>query len=870
MATVTFKIITFSIITAQSYYLSPSLLTPEQSISYCRDHCGSDLASFHSFEDYQKAIATIQLTLSPNLNESIWIGLITNISDSMINSSWSDGTPFDFASDRMQYPWNDDTQWRITAEHYGNHLCTYIDIETDSFTWQNVHCYDPTPWPNSGQLKHPLCNHCNGALNKYILRSVHKEYQLAQEECQSLFGTSLGSIHTSRDFYEAQYLCAFWNAYRSRSEINCWLGANDEEEEDVWVYEDGSMFDLGSDLSGGEFPWYRGRPDNSGGNQNYLEIAHDKDDLINDVRITDDLIPICNYPSALCESMNIWMIIEGESNMNRMDMDCAMEMNGSYSFVVTDKQWDNDEDMLQIDYLLSIIEDENRTNGTVEIVIYDTFCQYLVYGIGVAENIRYMFIGTNVDDNYTEIGRMNITNSPQYSLNMKVNDTGFILTVGYDNNLKQQLAADFSVGFSNRSSGYIGLRGIGDLHTIARSLYVSGTVTQMTDDNTLDISENCNPTTSPTVNPTQFYSTTSFITTDENDEYGIIVVITFHYPFDANNTKSIVTILNSSLTNIINDTLKDNCVDEYKITPIRRVDLNITILNVTMIVCDKTSQNQLISAIETDNNLQRTLVTKINKDPDIPLSIEDDIINVDTDKVLISTEKEKEKETSITSTNSTKYDEPEPVEQESDEGWKPDLVHIILAGLLVSLCLFLGIVFMWRNKNKNDDIIEKHMSEQVPSNSVGFTNKTAKTAKYHSEGNHNSNISKSSNYYTEGTRSSKIQPGTGRESENMKINMMTPGGDYEDEDNSDEYVENDDAGSMEKESEPIISNEKPYKTPEPPPRKVDQNMQMSMDVDQIEMANAAQSDEDVNNEHGMSILPGTATGGECVDHNTSQ
>lgn len=55
---------------------------------------------------------------------------------------------------------------------------------------------------------------------------------------------------------------ATWGFVKSLSKAPLWLGATDEKTEAEWVWVDGSKMEFTS--------WYKGQPDNAGGNEHYL------------------------------------------------------------------------------------------------------------------------------------------------------------------------------------------------------------------------------------------------------------------------------------------------------------------------------------------------------------------------------------------------------------------------------------------------------------------------------------------------------------------------------------------------------------------------------------------------------------------------
>eukprot|EP01084_Bolivina_argentea_P068619 124896_1 len=108
--------------------------------------------------------------------------------------------------------------------------------------------------------------------------------------CSFACYTNLASIHNASQNNEAKSLC-------SNQAINCWIGLSNRNSQ--WIWNDGSLFNYGTDTSGGIYPWSNEntweQPDGSGNCVNIY--ANDKD--WDDGSCTASGYAICNYPTPI-------------------------------------------------------------------------------------------------------------------------------------------------------------------------------------------------------------------------------------------------------------------------------------------------------------------------------------------------------------------------------------------------------------------------------------------------------------------------------------------------------------------------------------------------------------------------------------------
>ncbi|XP_039878719.1 rhamnose-binding lectin-like [Simochromis diagramma] len=103
----------------------------------------------------------------------------------------------------------------------------------------------------------------------FIFKSSMKTWTDAESSCQTL-GGNLASYHSTAEYTFIREL--IYTA--AGSYPTTWVGGNDRETETVWKWSDGSQFDFTN--------WGSGQPDNSGGDQDCMEINRGGRDYVND------------------------------------------------------------------------------------------------------------------------------------------------------------------------------------------------------------------------------------------------------------------------------------------------------------------------------------------------------------------------------------------------------------------------------------------------------------------------------------------------------------------------------------------------------------------------------------------------------------
>ena len=223
-----------------------------------------------------------------------------------------------------------------------------------------------------------MCDSCVGKMNKYLLVRKELNFVDAESYCLNAFGTTLASIHSQLDHFEATILC--------RSLKNdCWIGLNYDSRAETFVWKNGTSIDFGDDVVS-EF-------NISSKNEHCVIIDAKHGFIIN--HDCEDVSPyfLCNKPSELYHETK-WTrhgdVVWTNSSEIRSE-------NVSTS-VINDKVWVYDDDIWIIDYFFTIHNVYNNY-GESGVMIYHEFDineLYYYVGIGINESANdadtYIFI----------------------------------------------------------------------------------------------------------------------------------------------------------------------------------------------------------------------------------------------------------------------------------------------------------------------------------------------------------------------------------------------------------------------------------------------------------------------------------------------
>uniref|UniRef100_A0A3B4HDM3 Ladderlectin-like n=1 Tax=Pundamilia nyererei TaxID=303518 RepID=A0A3B4HDM3_9CICH len=114
----------------------------------------------------------------------------------------------------------------------------------------------------------------------FLFDSSQKTWTDAESSCQTL-GGNLASFHSTAEYtFIRELICTAAGSYP-----RAWVGGNDRENvsETVWKWSDGSQFDFTN--------WRSGQPNNSGGDQDCMEINFG--DYVNDVGCRGNSSSVC-------------------------------------------------------------------------------------------------------------------------------------------------------------------------------------------------------------------------------------------------------------------------------------------------------------------------------------------------------------------------------------------------------------------------------------------------------------------------------------------------------------------------------------------------------------------------------------------------
>eukprot|EP01084_Bolivina_argentea_P097001 174360_1 len=269
------------------HYISQLKFTWGIANAFCQSQCSSNLASVDGhFNNLYLGLHSQKHEINNNLwigllrqnnTYSHWIGDATNTYGIINGDPWTSGAP-----DNL-FP-----------------QCTAV-VSDGSLQWDDIPC---------NQFNNFACNNCDGRINKYLPIVGTFTKDAAETTCSNTFRTSLGSIHSDKDMNEAKHVCNIANSAK-----NCWIGLSDSDNENEFLWSDGTDFDWGYNISGGIYPWIAGTPRleaNSGDMFNcvHLNPVFDFQWVDNGCAVNLN-VALCGKPSLFCT--NDWIIVEGNN-----------------------------------------------------------------------------------------------------------------------------------------------------------------------------------------------------------------------------------------------------------------------------------------------------------------------------------------------------------------------------------------------------------------------------------------------------------------------------------------------------------------------------------------------------------------------------
>ena len=324
--------------------------------------------------------------------------------------------------------------------------------------------------------------------SKYALLQGSNNWEISGALCRIQYGTELASLHSNDDYDEAKSIV-------DDAGTSAWIGLNDMDTEDTFIWSDGTPFDFGTSSSNskGTYPWYPGQPDNCDQcnpdfEEDCVEISHNLDSKLNDGPCWNARYALCNIPSELCIDASLtnpehshWNLANWQNPIwsGNSILNCSMAIDGGQGrLIIEDKQWVNNDGILQIDYIFGILSGVDGVHGVI--TNYIDICNYYYLGIKVDSSGNYYLVIGRVFHSQDE----ELTLSSQLTLDTYVtlrvqivNGVNFSVSIGDTatiNYIEQDADIMNEYQLSATESGLIGIKH-NELSTVSKSLYVSGT-----------------------------------------------------------------------------------------------------------------------------------------------------------------------------------------------------------------------------------------------------------------------------------------------------------------------------------------------------------------------------------------------------------
>eukprot|EP01084_Bolivina_argentea_P010849 20250_1 len=241
--------------------------------------------------------------------------------------------------------------------------------------------------------------------------------------------------------------------------------------------------------------------------------------------------------------------------------------------------------------------------------------------------------------------------------------------------------------------------------TTMPTTYVPTTDTPTTHVPTTDTPTTTMPTTYiPTHIPTTLEPTYPSITTKT---YGVSIRIKFQYKLDVIITINVTDTIQETINIIVTESIETNCVlsnNDYEITT-NNGQQNVTIVDVTVIVCNEISEANLRVAFK--NDLKTDLQTNIQENN--KLSIPNDLINIVISDIIVP------KNTFI-STTSENFNDTELSKEKSDNSFI--YIFAIIGGVLVCIIVIICALCIYKFKTLHSEIESQELKKYVNRNAI--------------------------------------------------------------------------------------------------------------------------------------------------------
>eukprot|EP01084_Bolivina_argentea_P167592 290827_1 len=556
-------------VASYGYHISESqFLTPHAADLYCQLRCNSTLATIENEKQMTEVIEVISKNqiIKENMYD-VWIGN-------------NDG------KDIVLQPSNNYQQTTIYQQHEAVALC-YL---------------------------------CDTIINKYIVNTYSKtNYDHASDICFDKYGTTLASIHSTRDETEALQLS-------SLTESDCWIGLSAvydaENNQTIYEWDDHTSIDQID-----SFPWAKGCPEY----EDCIALSKDYNFSWIDTECQNENYFLCFKPSQLCPDRTDWGFNQDSVYYWQYD-NCEINLYftgpSNNGFHMYNKQFYNSNGILTIEHMFTRKYTDTRW-GDSTILLYNAIDRAMcsVYDIAVGFSWGKVFVEVTLWPGHITYANKQISKAEDdiYLLSVTViNGSTFNVSV----NDVQYISVFTNVSEHTRTdglSGYIVIKAY-QAEILSHYLYISGEPVYM--DNTFDcakIQMRRYPTSIPTVSPSYIdYSSNSTML------YGVVTKITFQDVFSNNITEVIISILDKLLSPLINNTLiSGDCVGltDYNATVV--LDKNWTIIKATVTLCDQTAQTIVKRSI-INTNVKNKLIDNVNKQTTLQISSNNTQLQVDT------------------------------------------------------------------------------------------------------------------------------------------------------------------------------------------------------------------------------------------------
>ena len=198
------------------YFLSANKFSQHLSEQFCPDYCDSHLVSVHNQSQFQRITEIATNTKIYGMYQlshyGAWIGLQKPAdSSNMMNFSWTDSTPFNYGNVGYESPWDSSAPDGKPGEFQN---CVRM-MNRENYLWNDKECREEYRF---------MCDSCIGKMNKYFIIKQKMNFSDADQYCQ-YFGTSLASIYSEYDYFEAKTIC-------ETAGSDCWVGVNSYFEDD--------------------------------------------------------------------------------------------------------------------------------------------------------------------------------------------------------------------------------------------------------------------------------------------------------------------------------------------------------------------------------------------------------------------------------------------------------------------------------------------------------------------------------------------------------------------------------------------------------------------------------------------------------------